>query len=276
MIKRYSFFAKWRKKDVIFLNNLNINKTITEGYDGFWIENKDTYIKIIDHFSKKNSLFEKTEPPKFSTSLIGVSFSKKELDEAKYYNLVGTGTPKGYPQPKEGYKKIVFTSECGNYRVNRKQIAPFRINKPKWNINQVNFSMEWEWDCMFFKKEFYPEVLAPLGIMSREVLLHSTGKPIEDTIQLDIPIAESKLLIENSEYDVYTPEQSCGKKQYSQQNLDFFPPFEKEFDFHICYTQEEFYGGFKRIIISKELCQILVKHQVIKYHSAHLIPMKSI
>jgi len=190
--------------------------------------------------------------------------------------LTSTGASIGYPQPKDGYRDIVFSSKCGNHRVNRKQVASFRIDKPKWGKKQVNFSLEWEWDCMFFKKEFYEEVLATLGIKYREVLLHSTGEPLEDTVQLDIPIAKSKLLIENSAYEVYSPEQSCGKKQYSQQHLDFFPPFEEEFNFHICYTQEEFYSGFKRIIISKAFCDILVKHKVIKYHSAHIIPMKSI
>lgn len=73
--------------------------------------------------------------------------------------LAATGAPKGFPLPKDSYRDIVFSSECGNYRVNRTQIAPFRIKKPKWNKNQVNFSMDWEWDCMFFKKEFYRDVL---------------------------------------------------------------------------------------------------------------------
>lgn len=276
MIKHYYFFAKWRPKDVKFLNGLGLEKEIKEGACSFSIEEGDTYYEIINHFAEKESLFRSTKPKGYNTTMSYVSFSKKELDAAKYYNLVGTGTPKGYPQPKDGYRDIVFSSECGAYRVNRKQIAPFRINKPKWAKNQVNFSLEWEWDCMFFKKDFYEEALAPLGIKYRDVLHHSTGKPLEDTVQLDIPIAKSKLLIENSAYDVYSPEQSCGKKQYSQQHLDFFPPFEEEFNFHICYTQEEFYSGFKRIIISKAFCDILVKHKVIKYHSAHIIPMKSI
>ncbi len=274
MIKCYSFFAKWRKKDVEFLNSLDLNKTIKEGYDGFWVEEDDRYKRIIKHYSKKESLLNKVKPKEFKVNHSWCKFSKEDLDNAKYYMLGTTGAPKGYPQPKDTYKKEVFNfEECNLTKINKVQIAPFRIKKPNWAKNQVNFSLNWEWDFMFFKKDFYQEVLAPLGLKYKEVLQHGTGKPLEDTIQLDIPVAQSKIHLEGSAYDIY--ESRCGKKQYARQYLDFFPPFEKEFDFHICYTQEEFDDGFKRIIITKEFCELLVQHKIIKYVSNHLIPMKN-
>lgn len=275
MIKRYLFSAYWRKKDVEFLKGLELNRQIEEGFYGFNV-NQKTHDIILSHYSKESSLFNKTKPKDFKVSFTGVTFSKEELDSAKYYMLFGTGTPKGYARPKEDYQSVVFSSECGNYRVNRRQITQFRMKKPVWAKKEFNFSLEGEWDFMFFNKEFYQEVLAPLGLKYKEVINHSTGKPLEDTVQLDIQIAKSKLLIDNSAYDIHPVEETCGSKQYAVQYLDFFPLFEKEFDFHICYTQEEFYGGYRRIIISKEFCKLLVKHKVIKYHTGHLIPMKNI
>tara|TARA_B110000090_G_C13366113_1_gene440198 strand:+ start:325 stop:1149 length:825 start_codon:yes stop_codon:yes gene_type:complete len=273
MIKHYTFSARWRKKDTEYIETFKTSRKIAQGFCSFYVEEKD-YQSIMKYYSKKDSLLNKTKPPEFSVRLVFVSFSKEELDDAKYYMLAATGAPKGYPQPEQGeHLKKTFSFDCGNYRTNRKQIAPFRIKKPKWSKNQVNFSLNWEWDFMFFKKEFYQEVFAPLGIKSKEVLQHSTGKPLEDTVQLDIPVAESSIYLEDSAFDIYEPR--CGKKQYARQYLDFFPPFKKEFNFHICYTQEEFDGGFKRIIISKEFCNLLTKHKIIKYISTHLIPMKS-
>lgn len=108
-----------------------------------------------------------------------------------------------------------------------------------------------------------------------EVLDYKTGKPLEDTVQLVIPMAKSKLLIENSDYDIHPLEETAGYKQYAVQTLDFFPSFEKEFDFHICYSQEEFYIGHRKIIISKEFCDLLVKYKIINYDTWNLIPLKT-
>lgn len=273
MIKRYLFSAYWRKKDIEFLKNLETNRELKEGFCGFNVDEK-TYDTILKHYSKNNTIFNKVRPKDFKVRFTGVEFSNVELDSAKYYVLNATGVPKGYPQPEDGYKNNVFDfEECDTIRVNKIQVAPFRIKKPKWSKGQVNFSLNWEWDFMFFKKEFYHDVLAPLGLGFREVLNHDNGQPLEDTVQLNIPIAKSKILIENSAYDIYQPR--CGKKQYSRQTLDFFPPFEEEFDFHICYTQEEFDGGFKRIIVSKEFSQILLRNNLINYSGHHIIPMKN-
>ncbi len=274
MKRNYSFFAKWRKKDVEFLNSLNLIKTISEGYDGFWVEEGEIYDLIINKYSKKNIFSSEDKPPEFEVTMTFVTFAEEELDNANYYLLCTSGEPKGYPLPKNGYEKQVFDFEkCDIHRINKKQKASFRIKKPKWKKNQNNFSLNWEWDRMFFKKEFYQEVLAPLGLKALEVLNHNTGKPLEDTIQLDIPVAKSKILLEGSAYDIY--ESRCGVKHYARQYLDFFPSFENDFSFHICYTQEEFDGGYKRIIISKEFCNILLKHNIINYHTSHLIPMKA-
>jgi len=77
MIKRYSFFGKWRKKDVEFLNDLQLNKTIKEGYDGFWVEEGNIYNQIVNHFSKKGTLFSNSKSIGFQQGLLEYLFLKK-------------------------------------------------------------------------------------------------------------------------------------------------------------------------------------------------------
>lgn len=281
MITLYYFFARWRKKDVEFLNSFDVSRTVEEGVCSFYIKGDNDYNKIMAHYSKKDSLFSKVRPPEFSTSIIGVEFSKEELDKAKYYALTQIGGESSrYPQPELEYENSVFNFDSFKYgdvsvKVNKKQIAPFHIKKPKWGKNKVCFNLGLEYEFTCFKKDFFQEVLAPLGLHSMEVIHHATGKPLEDTVQLVVPIAKNKLLIEKSAYDIHPLTETGGHKQYALQTLDFFPPFENNFDFHICYTQEDFFGGHRRIIVSKEFCNLLVKHKIIKYDTDNLTPLKS-
>lgn len=278
MKKHYSIFAKWRKKDVAFLNSLNLSRKVEEGYFGFSIEEGIVYNKIVSHFSKKDSLLNKTKPPEFSINFGLVTFSREELDNAKYYALGGIYQKNnGYPEPQNSlkYQDIIFKYDNKEFGANKTQIAPFRVKSPKWGKTQKGFHLELEFEFVFFKKEFFQEVLAPLGLKSMEVLNYKTGKTLEDAVQLIIPTAKSKILLENSAYDIHPLEETGGYKQYALQTLDFFPPFEKEFNFHICYSQEELLRGHRKIIISKEFCNLLVKHKIIKYDTWNLTPLKS-
>ncbi|TCP22377.1 hypothetical protein EV195_11226 [Tenacibaculum skagerrakense] len=272
MEKRYLFSAYWRKEDVEFLKQFKLSRNIQEGFKGFTVDEK-THDLIMMRYNKKN-IFRSIKPKEFQVIFTGVTFTQEEIDNAKYYVLYSVGDPIGYPQPEQGYAKQVFDfKECNFIRNKRKQKAPFRIKKPKWKKNQLSFSLHWEHDILFFKREVYEEIFAPQGLKCIDVLDHKTGKPLECTIQLDIPTAKSKLLIDGTAFDIYEP--NCGVKQYSGKTLDFFPPFENNFEFNICYTQEEFDNGYKRILISKEFCKLLVEAKIIKYEFGYLSPMKS-
>lgn len=141
MKKLYYVYADWRKKDVKFLKTLNLNRKPEEGYFGFSIREGVTYDKVTSHFSRKGSLFSKTKPSEYTNKFIVVTFSKKELNNAKYYALLPLGgeTPDSrYPQPwkNEGYHTQVFSSnlfklEKAHAMANKNQIAPFHIKKPK-------------------------------------------------------------------------------------------------------------------------------------------------
>ena len=284
MIKHYSFFAKWRKKDVDFLNTFKLNKTVEKGYDGFWIKKGETYSAISKHFSKKDTMFSRTRPPEFSEEMTFVSFSKKELDNAQYYALSqigGESSPSRWPQPNQEQEYLEQVFEFDGFQngkaisiANKKQVAPYRIKKPKWGKNKICFNLGIEPEFICFKKDFFQEVLAPIGLQSMEVINHKTGLTLEDTVQLIIPTAKSKLMLEGSFYDIHSTNETGGYKNYAVQTLDFFPPFKKEFDFHICYSQEDFYIGRKKIIISKEFCNLLVKHKIVPYNTWNLTPLK--
>ncbi len=275
MIRRHSFFAKWRDCDIDFLNSLNLNKTIRETFDGFWIEEGDTYNLIMEHYSKKDGLFKKTKPPKFSTSVTSVIFTKEEIMSSRHSVLTGNAlTYNNNLLVDDGYRDLVYRSKDNDYMKSRIQIAPFRMKKPKWGKNQNHFMIEGEQDRLFLKKDVYQEAFEPLGLGYLKVLDYDTGEPLEDTVQLEIPIAESKLMIEGTLYDEQAYFFKDGTKQYSPQHLDFFPCFENDFDFHICYSQEVFSGGYKKMIISETVRNVLKQLGIIKYESPYLIPMK--
>ncbi len=278
-MKRYRrIHNKWKKREVKFLSKYEIN--IEEGYDSFDIEEDEKYVELKkENFGIQKSLFNKKNY--LYDSIIGVKFSKEELDASEYYALNNLGSPKGYPQPKVGYEKNTYRGVCDKCGVYKEQISPFRIkNEPKFGKNQVHFSLNWIFDETFIKKDFFQEVLAPLGLKSKDVLIHKTGKPSETVVQLDIPTAKSRLLLDESPYDTQKPCTVCGTKKYDQRNLDFIPPFANDFDFIICKTQESFgetetHQANRRVIISKEFCELLVNHKVIKYNTYNLTPFKS-
>lgn len=286
MKKVYYVFAEWRKRDIDFINNLEISNKISIGADSFSIKEGEDFDKFTFHYSKKDTLLAKTKPKEFKVKLAGCNFSKEDLDNAKYF-AISSMPPyethsSRYPQPntKRDYIPEVFSGDIYKHGVyyfvnNKKQIAPFKIKKTSWRKNEICFNLGLESEYTVFKKDFFLEVLEPLGLKSMEVLDYKTNLPLEDAVQLIIPTAKSKLLLENSAYDIIPEEETRGHKQYAVQTLDFFPPFEEEFDFNICYTQEYFGGGIQRIIISKEFCDLLIKYNIIEYSTNHLTPLKN-
>ena len=84
MIKHYYFYAEWREKDLQFFRSLDVKAEI-EGSRFIYVQEGAIYEKITQHYSKKNSLFTKTKPKDYRSELMQVSFSKSELEAARYY-----------------------------------------------------------------------------------------------------------------------------------------------------------------------------------------------
>ncbi|MDY7394918.1 hypothetical protein UMM65_06675 [Aureibaculum sp. 2210JD6-5] len=278
MIKYHRIHSYWTDKDVKYLSDHNIK--IETGYDSFDLPEDNKYLILKnDNFGRnKNEIISKKLI--ISDSIIGIIFSTEELKKASNYVLTGFGKPLGFPLPRDSYMDKVYENYCKSCHIRENQNTPFQIATPRLSKKQVNFSLNWVFDAMFFKKEFFLEVLKPLGLKSINVILNKTGKVSEDIVQLDIPVAKSKLLIDGTAYDTEKACSACGIKKYSQQTLDIFPKFERDFDFLICKTQE-FFGeretemAYRRIIISKEFCDVLLGNKVIRFNSFNLIPMES-
>ena len=278
MIKKFLFYATWRKKDVEFFKSLDI--TVEEGCGHFLLEENERYFKVKEYLSRKG-IFNKP-PADLFTIQSPSEFSKEELDASSYYILNNMGYPKGYPQPEVTYKQETYNDGCARCGIDYKQISSFRIkSEPNWTgKTKLNFSLNWIFDETFIKKDFFQEVFEPLGLKSREVIIHKTGKPAETAVQLIIPEAKSKLELEGSSYDTQSHCPVCGIKKYDQRNLDFMPRFKEDFDFIICKTQEVFgetntHRARRKIIINKDFCKLLVNKGLIKYNSNDLIPMLS-
>ncbi|WKB83059.1 hypothetical protein QYR09_08440 [Cellulophaga lytica] len=285
MKKLYYIYANWRKNDVDFINSLDISKKIDIGPCSFSLKEGEDLDKIVNHYSKKDGLFSKTKPKDFEIKQASCLFTKEELNNSKYYaiELLGSETSTNrWPQPnkKQEYQEQIFIfDKYKNGQIisiaNKKQISPFKIMPPKWKKTEVCFNLGLEYEYILFKKEFYTEALAPLGLEAMEVIDYKTNKILDDTVQLIIPNAKSKLLLKNSAFDIYPKEQTGGFKQYTTQTLDFFPEFETDFNFHICYSLEDFLGGHKKIIISKEFSKLLINHNIISKNKEGLVPLKN-
>ncbi|MGD1946555.1 MAG: hypothetical protein ACFB0A_09920 [Croceivirga sp.] len=234
---------------------------------------KDLFDKIVQYFNGKDGLFKKRKPEGFNASPASVSFNKEEFNSANIYNLRFTGDSLGNPEPFESYPFNTFKIECVECLSGKKQMHNFRMNPKKLKKYQKSFIL-FDYDIIFFERDFYISFLKPLGLSSRDIINHKTGEVLQEVVQLDIPEAKSKLVIQGHEFGESEICDGTGKTQYGMQTLDFFPPFEEEFDFTICKTREEFIGGLKRILISRDFMKLLVEHKIVKYNQYQLTPVK--
>ncbi|WP_024772336.1 hypothetical protein [Aquimarina macrocephali] len=271
MIKRRFISGDWTSKEVQSFKKLDIH--INEGFSHFVVEES-----IICDRMEKLLTSHKGEVTNIPTSAI---FIKEEIDKAQYVAI--TLGNKEYPQPQQNidsYRRNTYeitfpVSSCG-YK--EKQIAPFRIKQePKWKKNEVMFSLHWEYDSVLVEKTFYEDVFKPMGLDSRDVIIHKSGKISETVVQLIVPVAESPLNMENSWYSQHKEIlDCCGRIRYTPTSGDFLPSFKEPINNPICLTQEIFGSegnSFRRIIVSKELLNILFNKKVIdKYLS---LPLKS-
>ncbi len=274
MTKTYYFFGEWRKKDIDFLNSLGLDRDVELGADSFSIREGEIYSKIIDHFSKKKPLFGKVRPEGYICRPSTTLFSKQDLDESPYFWLRGAAVHITGFSPYDAKYEDMFDFECSECRTARKQLQHYRFSEPKLGKKNAAFVLHYQ-DDLFFKKDFYEKVLHPYGVGCQDYIVAATGKVSESYVQLELPIAKSPLHIEGTAYDTEEHCGTCGRKQYSIQILDFFPPFKESFDFHLCKTQEMF-GGSQRVMISRELTERLLEEKVLKYVDYQLVPIASI
>ncbi len=234
---------------------------------------KDSSIKVpLDFFEEhKNILMT----GKDSYIRVIAEFSKKEVLEANYA-LFWRIRECGFPMPDSNYeyeKNVFDKSLCPNCKSNKNQINPFRLSKiPSLKKNKF-FSATWESDTIFVEKEYYTKRLEPLGIGNLEVINHKKDTPFDEIVQLEIP--RLKYPIDIEKYLEETCE-VCGTKKYHSIIDDFIPPFKEEVTLPIVRSAETYginWVSYNKVYVNNELKNILLEDKQIKWDD--LVPVRN-
>lgn len=277
MIKKYSINADWTQKEAQLLKERNIN---VENIPVFSIPESKLYeIKNIIQNAKNLKI-------DFGT----VDFETVDYKASSSYVLNGFFGIKGFPlggwNPYERNEKFLGgTCKQCDIRLNI-QNEPITIVKevsppksyPFFMLNGVAYRL-------FLSVDVYKMLFAPWGIEYWPVLIGKHQKVSENLVQLKIPISESPLCFGDSIYGYHmvkgepmpppgVPCSRCGNIKYAPSTKDFFPEFMEKQGHPMVYTQEIF-SHFRRIVLSKEFAEFLIKETRLKKETLHLIPAKS-
>jgi hypothetical protein len=256
----HSIFSDWDKKQVAILEQHGIN--IELGYYSFWIEENELYWKLKPYFDKwgvKETVVSK--------------FTEEEENNAKQLILLSPWA-NGYPMPDgdNGYQHTTYdnTEYCNTCGIGLKQKEPFRLKKaPNWSGHKRMFSLNWVFDELFVRKDFYEALFKPFGIKSEKVLLYKKETVIEDTVQLIIPETDASLNLEGYPFQVC---KDCNRKRYDLINKGFFPSFKEDVGDMQIFKSKEWFGtgasARKYIFVSQALRQQFIKLKI----SANYIP----
>ncbi|GAB3025255.1 hypothetical protein GCM10027051_32440 [Niabella terrae] len=259
----HSIFSDWDKKQVALLKKHGIN--IELGYYSFWIEENELYWKLkpyFDRWSVKETVVSK--------------FTEEEENNTKRLVILSPWA-NGYPMPDDdaGYKKTTYNDSnyCGSCGVGLIQKEPFRLRKaPNWSGKKRIFSLNWIYDELFVRKDFYESLFRPLDIQSEPVLLYKKETVIDDTVQLIIPEAGAPLDIEGYPYQLC---KNCNRKRYDLINKGFFPRFKENIGDMQIFKSKEWFGtganARKYIFVSQSLRKEFLKLKV----TANYIPCES-
>ncbi len=259
----HKIVSDWDKKQVAILAHHGINAKI--GFDYFWLEENETYQQLKPYFDK----WEVRET-------IISKFSDEEIDSAKRLVFL-VGWDNGYPMNDydNGYKKTTYddTDYCNTCGMGLKQKKPFRLKKaPNWSGHKRMFSLNWVFDELFVRKDFYESLFKPIGIKSEKVLLYKKETVIEDTVHLIIPETEASLNLEGYPFEIC---KDCNRKRYDLINKGFFPSFKEDISDMQIFKSKEWFGtgasARRYIFVSQALRKELLKSKI----NANYIPCES-
>lgn len=238
---------------------------VAPGFNRLVLEEDEIYQKLLPYFVEW----------KVNDYVIS-KFSDTEFDNAIRLILLSPWA-NGYPMPDGdgGYKRITYnnSSYCNTCGIGLVQKEPFRLKQaPKWSGHKKMFSLNWVYDELFVKKDFYDELFKPLGIQSKEVLLYKKETVIEDTVQLIIPEVNVSLNLEGYQFQIC---KDCNRKRYDLINVGFFPSFYESPGSLQIFKSKEWFGtgasARKYVFVSQEFRRELVKRKV----SANYIPCQN-
>jgi len=194
-------------------------------------------------------------------------FDKNEVKNSLYSvinNIIPSG---GYPMPDNiDYQAFTYNTDswcrkCGSGL--KLQKAPFKLKKAPI-IKRKIFGIHWKYDVLFAEKEYYKEILEPLNIGYKDVLLYKGDKIIDNIVQVLIPEIDEELDLSNYDYENCN---ACGIKKFNPMPLDFFPIQKKSLS-HLYLSKEYFGSGAsanKKIFISKYLREQFIKDKCMNW-----------
>lgn len=245
----------WSPSQVVQLKEFGIN--IQVGHYVFQIEEDERYHGIIEFIRQSGA-----------SDWVGTRFDKEDLSKSNQL-CIQPQWMNDYPQPLNDYLETCYNLNeyCAICGIGKVQKAPFRLKRePSWGKKQT-FSLNWVFDEVFVRREYYNKILRPLGIDSLMVMLHKKDTPSESTVQLKIPVSNSGLELQDYPFEECG---ECGRKKYLPITRGFFPKLKSAEALPIIKSQEYFGSGAaadKRILISRDLYKILSSDKVnLAYH----------
>lgn len=194
----------------------------------------------------------------FSEGHVSTSFTKKELDSARWLEI--GAWHHGYPQPDEdvfGYRQATYdlTDWCGACGIGKKQRAPFQMKgEPKWGRNAI-MQLVWVYDELFVTPDAWTRVFKPAGVACRPVL-NTKGVELKTVVQL---VVEATVGIITDGLDFERCER-CGRTKYLPVTRGAFPALRDVPTASLVRTAEYFGSGAQadqRVLISQDLARAL-------------------
>ncbi len=258
---------------------------VKEGFAMFGIEEDDVYHAIVN---------ELRDAPHFKDRRTNAIFSTEELDLAASFmmhrsspNMVYSAT---FGSEEDGYDYLrrAFGTLCD--RCNRpigEQIGPLTLQKePKLTKRYLWGSFHGVSGYLLTDHARYNLLKDTWGLEKREVLIGSKERVSEHFVQVDVGISPAPLKFGGSRFgrtfkldgsgEIIDSVEECGKclrPKYVNKILDYFPAFDTNIEYDVLFTQEWF-GWYRRIVVSRDFAEWMVRHRFIKYHTHFLIPVK--
>lgn len=206
-----------------------------------------------------------------AVDVVSTTFSAAEMKAATWLHPVPQWQM-GYPQPEDDdeYRRVTYETadRCETCGAGLRQIAPFRMSgEPSWGNRQVG-QLHWVRDAWFVRKDVYDDLLAPLGVQSREVLSVDGHDTLGTVVQLlpDLSVQASTLGGERCS--------SCGTTKHAPPARGFFPPVRGGEGAHVVQVSQWFGSGaaaYRPVLVSQDLYRQFMRA---KTKGARFIPAR--
>ena len=279
-----TIFGKFDYSDVVFLSKIGIN--IKEGYGMFSIEEGEQYQHVVEELRRV---------PKFQDRRTKVIFDSSVLSQSSTFMCHNSSPQIGKPailsKSDDSYEYLRYAfgdicTSCNNIPKGE-QIRPFTFEaEPKLSKKKLWGSIQGVSGYLFTDNARYRTIKKILNVKKIDVLIGRRQKVSNDFVQIDIPIAQKPLSFGSSNFgntfklngsgkisESLNICNECHRPLYTNQVLDFFPPFVSELEFDAVFTKEWF-GWYRRLVISGDLAKWMVENKYIHFSSDYLIPVR--